>query len=81
VLYLAFFVVPVDKCAISVVSLQLTGLSPVRILKQFSLQSEGVWAFLFKCILPVEFGSTSSRILFIYSVVNFLISACESVIT
>jgi hypothetical protein len=60
VLYLVCFLVSVDVCAISMVSLQLTGLSPVRTLKQVSLQSEDGWALLFKCILPVEFGWTSA---------------------
>jgi hypothetical protein len=72
-LYLVFFLLSVDVCAILMVSLQMTDLSPARILKQVSLQSEDVWALLFKCILPVEFGSTSSRRLVIHFVVNFLI--------
>jgi hypothetical protein len=80
-LYLAFFLVSIDVCAILMVGLQLTGLSPARILKQVSLQFEDVWALLFKCILPGEFGSTSRRRLVIHLVVNFLISACEFVIT
>jgi len=78
--YLAFFLASVDVCAISMVSLQLAGLSPAMILKQVSLQSGDLWALLFKCILPVEFGSTSSGRLVIHSVMNFLISACESAV-
>lgn len=76
-----FVLVSVDVCANSIFSVQLTGLSPARILQQVSLQSEDVWALLFKCILPFEFGSTSSRRLVIHFVVNFVISACECVIT